>query len=574
MLSCPFLSNISKSCIVNNASAIWSYAKYCPIWNIINGRQHSTIKEEVKQNCPFLRLQEKMKQNEAPEKMFNEVNSLAEATDALILPEIADTIASEGSVQIPVVCPFSKQRCVVANMNGFNQMNECCEMSMSSSTAAIKPLANPVNLASDSEKKFSFRTFFQEEVEKKRKDRTYRIFKRVMRSAEDFPYAQDYTFDSSKGHRVTVWCSNDYLGMSRHPSVKEAAMNAIREHGSGSGGTRNISGNSPLHEALEQELASLHGKDSALIFTSCFVANETTLYTLGSRLPKDSVIFSDAGNHASMIHGIRTSGARKRIFRHNDVEHLKELIVDESTNTAKVVAFETVHSMTGDVCPLKELLDVTQDHGGLSFVDEVHAVGLYGKHGAGVAERDGVMHRIDAITGTLGKAFANVGGYLVGSQDLVDAIRSYGAGFIFTTSLPPATLAAARRSIQILRSPEGEGLRTQHQAQVAYLRNSLLQAGLPVTSCKSHIIPVHVGDPQWGADLSNRLLREHHIYVQHINYPTVPRGKERLRIAPTPFHTNALCDQLVEALSTVWRETLQENRNRLENMSIPIVAAA
>ncbi|CAH8495524.1 unnamed protein product [Heterobilharzia americana] len=398
---------------------------------------------------------------------------------------------------------------------------------------------------------FAYNKYFASEVEKKKKDSTYRVFRRILRDAADFPFAEDYSTGIKR--RVAVWCSNDYLGMSWHPKVQEVAISTIQKHGVGSGGTRNISGNSLLHEELEAELADLHEKPSALVFTSCYVANEAVLHTLGTRIP-GLTIFSDAGNHASMIHGIRTSRCPKVIYRHNDIKHLTSLLENVPKDSAKLVAFETVHSMSGDVCPLKNLLDVVEVNKALSFVDEVHAVGLYGAHGAGVAERDGQMHRIDAITGTLGKAFASIGGYLAGTSELVDMIRSYASGFIFTTSLPPHSLAAARTSIQILKSSEGRELRTEHQRRVSVVRQRLRQEGLPVIDAPSHIIPLHVGEAKLCTRISEELLSEHNIYVQSINYPTVDIGDERLRIAPTPHHTDKLTDQLVDSLCSVWKK--------------------
>nr|VZI40976.1 unnamed protein product [Spirometra erinaceieuropaei] len=414
----------------------------------------------------------------------------------------------------------------------------------------VSPTASAPKMA-EKRQFFDFDGFFADQIDKKRSTSTYRVFRRILRDANEYPFADEFSNDERR--RITVWCSNDYLGMSRHPKVQESARNAIRRFGVGSGGTRNISGNSLLHEALEHELADLHGKEAALVFSSCYVANEATLYTLGTSIP-DLQILSDAGNHASMIHGIRTSRAAKHIYRHNDPNHLKELIRKMPPELPKLVAFETVHSMTGGICPITELLEVTQRHNALSFVDEVHAVGLYGQHGAGVAEEVGCMSQINAITGTLGKAFASFGGYLAGSRLLVDMLRSYASGFIFTTSLPPPVLAAARASIAILRSSEGQELRAEHRRRVAMVRNRLFEAGLPVVDVPSHIIPVRVGNAALCTRVSEDLLWKHGIYIQSINYPTVPKGSERLRIAPSPFHTDELTDKLIDALVSVWRE--------------------
>lgn len=399
---------------------------------------------------------------------------------------------------------------------------------------------------------FDYDRFFLGEIEKKKQDNTYRIFKRVNRLAESFPQAKDYS-NSLEGKDVTVWCSNDYLGMSRHPEVLKTARETIEKHGVGAGGTRNISGTSSYHEELEGKLAEIHQKEAALLFTSCYVANDTTLFTLARQLP-GCQIFSDAGNHASMIQGIRNSGAKKFIFRHNDVEHLEQLLEQADPDVPKIVAFETVHSMTGDVCPLEELCDVAHKYGALTFVDEVHAVGLYGDSGAGIGDRDNVMDKMDIISGTLGKAFGVIGGYIAASAALVDNVRSYGSGFIFTTSLPPVTVNSAITSINILASDEGRRLREKHQGIVRTLRNKLVSVGLPVVYAPSQIIPVHVGDAAKCTAISNDMLTKHGMYVQSINYPTVERGKERLRIAPTPEHNETMMDKFVDALVQVWQD--------------------
>lgn len=323
---------------------------------------------------------------------------------------------------------------------------------------------------------FQYEKFFNDQILKKKRDHSYRIFKRVNRLAGDglFPHALDYSNNTERP--ITVWCSNDYLGMSAHPNVKQKVKEALETHGSGAGGTRNISGNSLYHERLEMKLAELHQKEAALLFTSCFVANDSTLFTLAKLLP-NCHIFSDAGNHASMIQGIRNSGVPKHIFRHNDVDHLRQLLQQVDKATPKIVAFETVHSMTGAICPLEELLDVAHEFGAITFIDEVHAVGLYGDHGAGVGEQEGTVAKMDIISGTLGKAFGNIGGYIAGSANLVDLIRSYAAGFIFTTSLPPTVLCGALEAVNILSSDEGRELRNLHQRNVSYLKSLLRREG-------------------------------------------------------------------------------------------------
>ncbi|XP_051758057.1 5-aminolevulinate synthase, erythroid-specific, mitochondrial isoform X2 [Ctenopharyngodon idella] len=400
---------------------------------------------------------------------------------------------------------------------------------------------------------FNYDDFFTQKIVEKKTDHTYRIFKTVNRFAEVFPFAEDYSISGRLGSQVSVWCSNDYLGMSRHPRVVKAIREALEKHGAGAGGTRNISGTSNYHVALESELARLHQKDGALVFSSCFVANDSTLFTLAKMLP-GCEIYSDMGNHASMIQGIRNSGAKRFIFRHNDASHLEELLSRSDPLTPKIVAFETVHSMDGAICPLEELCDVAHKYGALTFVDEVHAVGLYGAHGAGVGERDNVMHKIDIVSGTLGKAFGCVGGYIASTAALVDTVRSYAAGFIFTTSLPPMVLAGALESVRVLKSAEGQALRRAHQRNVKHMRQLLLDAGLPVVNCPSHIIPIQVGDAAKNSKVCDILLEKHNIYVQAINYPTVPRGEELLRLAPSPFHNPIMMNYFVEKLLDVWQE--------------------
>ncbi|XP_043485259.1 5-aminolevulinate synthase, erythroid-specific, mitochondrial [Leptopilina heterotoma] len=401
-----------------------------------------------------------------------------------------------------------------------------------------------INVASPpaEENNFQYEKFFHEQIMKKKKDHSYRIFKKVNRLAQEFPSAMEYSWGEKP---ITVWCSNDYLGMSRHPAVINSVRQALDKFGAGAGGTRNISGNSMGHEMLEKRLATLHKKEAGLLFTSCYVANDSTLFTLAKSLP-NCHIYSDAGNHASMIQGIRNSGVPKHIFRHNDVDHLEELLSQVDRNLPKIVAFETVHSMTGDICPLEKLCDVAHKYGALTFVDEVHAVGLYGYSGAGVGERDWVLDKMDIISGTLGKAFGNVGGYIVGNAKLIDMVRSYASGFIFTTSLPPTVLYGALKSVEILASDEGRALRSAHQANVAYMKSNLYSAGLPLEPSSSHIIPIKIGDPLLCSQIADALIREKGHYVQAINYPTVAKGEEKLRLAPTPKHTNLMMDKFVE----------------------------
>ncbi|KAF4093768.1 hypothetical protein AMELA_G00005550 [Ameiurus melas] len=400
---------------------------------------------------------------------------------------------------------------------------------------------------------FRYDEFFEKKIEEKKNDHTYRVFKTVNRRATEFPMADDYSKSLNYKRDVSVWCSNDYLGMSRHPRVVQTVVDTLQRHGSGAGGTRNISGTSKFHVDLEHELADLHGKDAALLFTSCFVANDSTLFTLAKMLP-GCEIYSDAGNHASMIQGIRNSGAKKFIFRHNDVKHLRELLEKSDRSTPKIVAFETVHSMDGAVCPLEEMCDVAHEFGAITFVDEVHAVGLYGARGGGIGDRDGVMHKMDIISGTLGKAFGCVGGYIASTSSLVDAMRSYAAGFIFTTSLPPMLLAGARESIRTLKGEEGRVLRRKHQRNVKLLRQMLMDVGLPVVHCPSHIIPIRVSNAEKNTAVCDIMMNRYSVYVQAINYPTVARGDELLRIAPTPHHTPQMMKYFVDKLLKAWQE--------------------
>jgi len=376
----------------------------------------------------------------------------------------------------------------------------------------------------------------------------YRTFIDIERRRGHFPRAIWRRPDGSE-RDIVVWCGNDYLGMGQHPVVLAAMHEALDAAGAGSGGTRNISGTTVYHKALEAELADLHCKEAALVFTSAYIANDATLSTL-PRLFPDLVIVSDSLNHASMIEGIRRGGCEKRIFRHNDVAHLREILEGIAPGRPIVIAFESIYSMDGDFGPIAEICDLADEFGALTYLDEVHAVGMYGARGAGVAERDGLMHRIDIINGTLGKAFGVMGGYIATSARMADAIRSYAPGFIFTTSIPPVVAAGAAASVRHLKTDSA--LREVHQRGAASLKMRLKGLGLPIIDHGSHIVPVHVGNPVHCKMLSDQLLMDHGVYVQPINFPTVPRGTERLRFTPSPVHDAQMTQHLVAALDKLW----------------------
>ena len=393
-----------------------------------------------------------------------------------------------------------------------------------------------------------YNAIFEGAIERLHAEGRYRVFVDILRNKGSYPNAR--CFAGHNGARpITVWCSNDYLGMGQHETVISAMEAALHDVGAGSGGTRNIGGNTHYHLDLEAELAELHGKEAALLFTSGYISNEASLATLAKILP-GCVIFSDELNHASMIAGIQNSGAPKRIFRHNDVAHLEELLAAEPADVPKLIAFESVYSMDGDVAPIAAFCDLADKYGALTYLDEVHAVGMYGKRGGGISERDGVADRVTIIEGTLGKAFGVMGGYISASQTIVDVIRSYAPGFIFTTSLSPVLVAGALASVRHLK--ENNEPREAQQANAAALKAMFADAGLPVMASTTHIVPLMVGDPVKAKRISDILLIEYGIYVQPINYPTVPRGTERLRFTPGPFHDAAMMEALTKALVEIW----------------------
>ncbi len=397
------------------------------------------------------------------------------------------------------------------------------------------------------DRRMNYQRFFEEAIDQIHAERRYRVFADLERIAGSFPRA--IWRANGRAQEITVWCSNDYLGMGQHPEVVKAFQETAGRMGSGAGGTRNISGtNHPLVE-LELELADLHAKQAALVFTSGFVSNEASISTIAKLLP-DCLILSDELNHSSMIEGVRRSGAEKKVFRHNDVAHLESLLRAAGRERAKLIVFESVYSMDGDIAPIEKIADLAEKYNAMTYIDEVHAVGMYGARGGGITEREGLAHRIDVIEGTLAKAFGTLGGYIAGTVAVVDAVRSYAPGFIFTTALPPAIAAAATVSIRHLKESTAE--RAAQQRQVARTKEILAAAGLPVMPSGTHIVPVAVGDPELCKMASDRLLGVHGIYIQPINYPTVPRGTERLRITPTPFHDDSLIDGLQAALVETW----------------------
>lgn len=388
----------------------------------------------------------------------------------------------------------------------------------------------------------------------------YRTFIDIERAKGRFPQAV-WTRPDGEQQEITVWCGNDYLGMGQHPAVMSAMHEALDSAGAGSGGTRNISGTTVYHKQLEAELADLHKKEAALVFSSAYIANDATLSTLPKLFP-GLIIYSDALNHASMIEGIKRNGGAKRIFRHNDLAHLRELLEADDPSAPKMIAFESIYSMDGDFGLIDEICDLADEFGALTYLDEVHAVGMYGPRGGGVAERDRLTHRLDIINGTLGKAFGVFGGYIAASAKMCDAVRSYAPGFIFTTSLPPAVAAGAAASIRFLKGDGGRELRDAQQLHARILKMRLKSLGMPIIDHGSHIVPVHVGHPVHCKSLSDMLLRDYNIYVQPINFPTVPRGTERLRFTPSPVHGPRRIDHLVGAMDALWSQCAL-NRNEL-----------
>ena len=395
----------------------------------------------------------------------------------------------------------------------------------------------------------NYESFFKSKIDDLKSEGRYRVFADLARKKGNFPNATFFNEGNKKN--VIVWCSNDYLGMGQNSKVISAMELALEECGAGAGGTRNISGTNHYHVLLEEELSEWHRKEAALLFTSGYISNEATISTLAKLLP-GCVIFSDQNNHASMIAGVSSSGCEKKIFRHNDVEHLESLLKTVDVNIPKLIAFESVYSMDGDIAPIKEFCDLADKYNAMTYLDEVHAVGLYGKKGSGIAEREGLTNRIDVIEGTLGKAVGVMGGYIASTKTIIDVVRSYAAPFIFTTSMSPVLAAGALASIKFLK--ENDQLRILHQKIAQKLKSRLVQSGLPIMQSNTHIVPLIIGNAKCCKRASDMLLVDYGIYVQPINYPTVPRGTERLRFTPTPLHSDAMIDNLVDALKRVWSE--------------------
>lgn len=395
----------------------------------------------------------------------------------------------------------------------------------------------------------NYNAVFDKAIERLHAEGRYRVFIDILRNKGAYPNAR--CFDTlGREEQITIWCSNDYLGMGQHPKVIAAMESALHDTGAGSGGTRNIGGNTQYHVKLEAELAELHGKSSALLFTSGYVSNDATLSTL-AKILTGCIIYSDERNHASMIAGIRNAGCEKRVWRHNDMEHLHELLDADDPDAPKIIAFESIYSMDGDVAPIAAICDLADKYRAITYCDEVHAVGMYGKHGGGISERDGVADRVTIIEGTLAKAYGVMGGYIAANQQIVDVIRSYAPGFIFTTSISPVLAAGVLASVKHLKISSQE--RALQQVNAAYLKKRLTDAGLPVIRSDTHIVPLMVGDPKLVKKISDILLGEYRIYVQPINYPTVPRGTERLRFTPGPLHTKTMIDDLADALGEIWQ---------------------
>ena len=521
----------------------------CPFLYHANAVPHQALPaliQKFRGNCPFLssihfskHLSAKLDQQPARQQS----TSLAARRDSSSSSnEYADAAATIKALNKLSSAPLPRSASTPASAQKSLATSKPASASISPSSTSIASVSSPVVAES----------IIAAKMAQLRDEGRYRVFIDIERQRGAFPAALNHSHKQlDRPPPVTVWCNNDYLGMGQHPVVLDAMHSVIAASGAGAGGTRNISGTTPHHTRLEATLALAHEKEAALVFTSGYVANDATLTTLGRLLP-NCHYFSDALNHASMIEGIKHSGCRKTVFRHNDVQHLRELLAAADPSHPKVIVFESVYSMDGDIAPIAEICDVAEEFGALTFLDEVHAVGLYGNKGGGVAQRDGVSDRVSLISGTMAKGYGVFGGYIAGSSLMIDAIRSFASGFIFTSSLPPSVVAACEASVRYLMTSQAE--RQQHQERARQLKEALICANLPVLISPSHIVPLMIADAKLCKAASDLLLSRHGIYAQPINYPTVPRGTERLRLTPGPHHTPAMMERLLQALDDVWRE--------------------
>jgi len=529
---CPFFSKYTKE----SSNLIQNISK-CPFASQANFSNQNQIRS-MHNECPFIK-QIKRNYSTLPEFKGEKEGCPFSNFIRNKIPEVSVQVVAETKN----VCPFKHLAVVqgkVEEQLDIPPPTSIPKSSLSNQISSLVETQTPTQKKTPA--KETYEIFFSNALDKVRNEGRYRVFRNMTRQCGQYPKTHGETI---------VWCSNDYLGMGQHPVVLQAIQEAVSQCGAGSGGTRNIAGTNKFHLKLEAELADLHGKESSLLFANCYSANVAAISTIVQLIP-GLTLFSDAKNHASLIDGIRTSRANKEVFKHNDLKHLEELLSKYDKKAPKMIIFESVYSMDGTVGPIEGICDLAQKYNALTFIDEVHAVGLYGERGAGIAERDGVMHRLDIISGTLAKAFGVYGGYISSSNNIIDAVRSYAPGFIFTTALPPSVTAGALASVRHLKSSKIE--RQTHQRKAKELKKLLKENGLPVLDTSTHIVPLMIGDPILCKKMSDRLLEKFNIYVQPINYPTVPVGTERFRLTPSPVHTDEMMRSLVVALCQLWDE--------------------